>query len=418
MGAVTPLGLNVKDSWEALISGTSGVDIVSLFDASTFKTKIAAEVKNFDFSVFKDFGAKQNFMSRACFFITAAAKEAIFSSGIDIDIIDPFKFGISLGTGEEYISISQFEEVFGEEKIYDSLITGRHYFDDSNFLGRIWPLRRSANIPSTMLSTIYNARGPNYTSVTACSSSGHAIGIAMRTIESGDADIMLAGGGDSLINEFAYTGLSLLGALSKNNKEPKKASRPFDLNRDGFVIGEGAGIVVIEELTHARRRKANILAELTGFGTSSNAYRIADCSPDGSGLDISIKKALEDARKTPDDIDYINAHGTSTLINDRSETSAIKKVFGKKAYEVLISSNKSMIGHLIAGAAGVELIMSVETLINNIVPPTINLEMPDPFCDLNHVSNFAAEREMNAILSNSFAFGGQNNSIIIERYTN
>jgi 3-oxoacyl-[acyl-carrier-protein] synthase II len=240
----------------------------------------------------------------------------------------------------------------------------------------------------------------------------------MRAIEFGDADIMLAGGGDSLVSEFSFAGFSLLGILSKNNMESKKASRPFDLNRDGFVIGEGSGILVLEELSHAKKRKANILAELTGFGSSQNAYRIADSPPDGSGLDISIKRALNDAKKIPLDINYINAHGISILINDRSETTAIKKVFGKKAYDLPISSNKSMIGHLVAGAAGVELIASVKTIIENIIPPTINLETPDPFCDLNYVPNYSIEKEINVVISNSFAFGGQNSSLIIEKYKN
>ncbi|MDY6861367.1 MAG: beta-ketoacyl-[acyl-carrier-protein] synthase family protein [Thermodesulfobacteriota bacterium] len=418
IGAVTPIGHNVEESWKGFITGTSGVGKVSLFDASAFSTKIAAEVKNFDFSVSKEYVKEQDFISRACHFIIAAAKEAMDMAKIDIKNADPFKIGIALGTGEEYLSISQFEEVFGEKNIYNSMITGGYYFNNSHFLGNIWPLQMSANVPSSILSIIYNARGPSYSSVTACSSSNHAIGLAMRAIESGDADIMITGGGDSLISEFSFAGFGLLGALSKNNIEPEKASRPFDLKRDGFVLGEGAGILVLEDLSHALKRKADILAELTGFGSSQNAYRITDSPPDGSGLDISMKRALNDAKRNPEDIDYVNAHGTATLINDRSETAAIKKIFGKKAYDLLISSNKSMIGHLIAGSAGVELVMSVKTINENIVLPTINLENPDPFCDLNYVPKVPVEKGINVVLSNSFAFGGQNSSLVIEGYKN
>jgi 3-oxoacyl-[acyl-carrier-protein] synthase II len=235
-------------------------------------------------------------------------------------------------------------------------------------------------------------------------------------IEHGDADVMITGGCDSIIGEFSVAGFGLLGALSQNNDDPERASRPFDLKRDGFVLGEGAGILIIEELNHALERGAKIIAEITGFGTSSNAYRITDSPPDGRGADQAMQSALRDAGLSPGDVNYINAHGTSTLVNDRSETQAIKKVFGKDAYSMPISSNKSMLGHLIASAGAIELIVSVMTIKKNIIPPTINYETPDPNCDLDYVPNEPREYEVNAVLSNSFAFGGQNASLVVERY--
>jgi 3-oxoacyl-[acyl-carrier-protein] synthase II len=238
----------------------------------------------------------------------------------------------------------------------------------------------------------------------------------MRMIEHADADIMITGGCDSIISEFSVAGFGLLGALSHNNGDPQRASRPFDLKRDGFVLGEGSGILVLEELSHARARGARILAEITGFGSSSNAYRLTDSPPDGRGADQSMRTALLDAGISPDQIDYINAHGTSTLVNDRSETQAIKKVFGETAYDTPISSNKSMLGHLIASAGTIELIMSVMTIQNKIIPATINYEIPDPDCDLDYVPNEPRKHEVNSVLSNSFAFGGQNASLVVERY--
>jgi 3-oxoacyl-[acyl-carrier-protein] synthase II len=253
-------------------------------------------------------------------------------------------------------------------------------------------------------------------SSTACASSTHAIGKALRLIEHGDADIVIAGGTDSCLSEFSVAGFYLLGALSENNEHPEKASRPFDLKRNGFVLAEGAGILILEELQHALKRGAPIIAELKGFGTSSNAYRITDSPPDGRGPDQAMQSALEDAGLKPGDIDHINAHGTSTLINDRSETLSIKKIFEEAAYTIPISANKSMLGHPIASAGAIELIISVLTIHNNIIPPTINYEVPDPDCDLDYVPNEPRAGEVNTVLSNSFAFGGQNASLVVARY--
>lgn len=417
MGAVTPLGLNLETTWENLMKAKSGIDYISLFDASSFPVKIAAEVKDFDESILSLPEYMKPFVSRASKFCLSAAKEAMEDAGVSLDTIDPTMFGISIGGNEETSKLSSFGEAFTEEDIFSSLQNGDlSYLNSSNYMGQIWALRRCAHMPSNILSILYGAQGPVSTSSTACASSAQAIGKAMRMIEHGDADIMITGGCDSIIGEFSVAGFGLLGALSKNNDNPERSSRPFDLKRDGFVLGEGAGILIMEDLDHARARGAHIIAEITGFGSSSNAYRITDCPPDGRGADLAMRLALQDAGLPAKKINYINAHGTSTLVNDRSETQAIKKVFGEDAYNTPISSNKSMLGHLIASAGTIELIVSTLTIHKNIIPPTINYETPDPDCDLDYVPNEPREYEVDAVLSNSFAFGGQNASLVVERY--
>jgi 3-oxoacyl-[acyl-carrier-protein] synthase II len=417
IGAVTPLGLNAKSTWQGVIEGRSGINHITLFDASTFPVRIAGEVKGFHSNGFEFDPYLVDFMSRATKFSFAATQMALEDSKLNLKDINSTRFGISLGTNEEHVHLDQIDEVYGDVLTYQALVSrSNYYFDSSKPLGRIWPIRRTASISSYVLSLIFNARGPINTSVTACASSGHAIGRAMRIIESGETDVMIAGGCESMISEFAIAGFGLLRALSRNNDEPEKASRPFDRKRDGFVLSEGAGILILEELSHAQERGANILAELTGYGSSSNAYRITDSTPDGSGADICMLAALKDAHRAPEEIDYINAHGTSTLSNDRSETRAIKRVFGKMAHKIPISSNKSMLGHLIASSSAVELIISILTIQHNIIPPTVNLTHPDPECDLDYVPNIYRKKEVNTVLSNSFAFGGQNVSLIVERF--
>lgn len=417
MGVVTPLGLDLKTTWENLMRAKSGIGYISLFDASTFPVQIAAEVKDFDESFINLPEGMENFVGRASKFCLAATQEAMGGSCLDLDIIDPTMLGISLGGNEEIYKLSNFSDAFDEEQILSSMDKqDLSYFNSASYLGKVWSVRRCAHTTSNILSILYNAQGPVSTSSTACASSAQAMGKAMRMIEHGDADIMITGGGDSIISEFAVAGFGLLGALSQNNEDPEGSSRPFDLKRDGFVLGEGAGILIVEELSHAQERGAKIIAEITGFGSSSNAYRITDSPPDGRGADQAMRSALLDAGLSPDDINHINAHGTSTLINDRSETQAIKKVFDKAAYRMPISSNKSMLGHLIASAGAIELIVSVMTIQKNIIPPTINYEIPDPDCDLDYVPNESREYEVDAVLSNSFAFGGQNASLVVERY--
>ncbi|MBW1839231.1 MAG: beta-ketoacyl-[acyl-carrier-protein] synthase family protein [Deltaproteobacteria bacterium] len=417
MGAVTPLGSNLKTTWDNLMKAKSGIDHISLFDASSFPVKIAAEVKDFDESSIEVPEELENFTGRATKFCLSATQEAIENACLDLDTIDPTMLGISMGGNEETSKFSDLTDAYKVDNILDSMNRqDLSYFNNSNYLGQIWAVRRGAHTTSNILSILYNAQGPVSTSSTACASSTQAIGKAMRVIEHGDADIMITGGCDSIITEFSVAGFGLLGALSQNNDTPERASRPFDLKRDGFVLGEGTGIFIMEELSHALKRGAKIHAEITGFGTSSNAYRITDSPPDGRGPDHSMRSALQDAGLSPEDIDYINAHGTSTLVNDRSETQAIKKVFGEAAYGMPISSNKSMLGHLIASAGAIELIVSVLTIQKSIIPPTINYEMPDPDCDLDYVPNEPRKHEVNAVLSNSFAFGGQNASLVVEGY--
>jgi 3-oxoacyl-[acyl-carrier-protein] synthase II len=417
MGLVTPLGHTVTATWEHLLKAQSGIGYLSLFDVSTFPVKIAGEVKHFDESSIALPEELNSFVGRATRFCLAATEEALKSSAVNLDVLDPAHIGISLGASEETYALSRFGDVFAEECVYHALATGDYsYYKKPKYLAHIWPLRRCAHMTSHVVSMVYNLQGPLSSSSTACASSTHAIGKALRLIEHGDADIVIAGGTDSCLSEFSVAGFYLLGALSENNEHPEKASRPFDLKRNGFVLAEGAGILILEELQHALKRGAPIIAELKGFGTSSNAYRITDSPPDGRGPDQAMQSALEDAGLKPGDIDHINAHGTSTLINDRSETLSIKKIFEEAAYTIPISANKSMLGHPIASAGAIELIISVLTIHNNIIPPTINYEVPDPDCDLDYVPNEPRAGEVNTVLSNSFAFGGQNASLVVVRY--
>ena len=417
MGIVTPLGINLEKTWANLIRAQSGVDYITLFDASTFPVRIAGEVKDFDFSstpVPEELG---HFTGRATSFCLAATEQAIKDADLNVEKNEPTKIGVSLGASEETSSLAKFGEAFVEEDIYHSLeredVTGLWR---PKYLGQIWPLRKCAHTTSHIVSLLFNLQGPLSSSSTACASSTHAIGKAMRIIEHGDADIMIAGGTDSCLSEFSVAGFYLLGALSENNEQPKKACRPFDLKRNGFILAEGAGVLVLEELDHARKRGVPIIAELKGYGTSSNAYRITDSHPDGRGPDQAMQSAIDDACMSPENISHINSHGTSTMINDRSETIAIKKVFGKAAYQIPICANKSMFGHPIAAAGAIELIISVLTIKNGIIPPTINYEVPDPDCDLDYVPNKARACEVETVMSNSFAFGGQNASLVVARY--
>ena len=417
MGMVTPLGRTVETTWDNLIKAQSGIDHITLFDASTFPVQIAGEVKDFDFSSIPIPDEIIQFTGRATAFCLAAAAQAIQNADLKIGEDDPTKIGISLGASEETNSLKNFNESVVEEDIYQFLkgegISGK--WRPKN-VGQIWPLRKCAHMTSHIVSILHNLQGPLSSSSTACASGTHAIGKAMRIIEHGDADLMIAGGTDSCLSEFSVAGFYLLGALSENNEQPQKASRPFDLKRNGFVLAEGAGILILEELHHAQKRGAPILAELKGYGTSSNAYRITDSPPDGRGPDQAMQSALDDAGVLPEHITHINAHGTSTMINDRSETVSIKKVFGNTAYKIPICANKSMIGHPIAGAGAIELIISVLSITNGIIPPTINYEVPDPDCDLDYVPNKARECKVQTVLSNSFAFGGQNASLVVARY--
>jgi 3-oxoacyl-[acyl-carrier-protein] synthase II len=419
MGAITPLGHSVQELYESQLKGKSGVGPISLFDASRFPTKFAAEVKNFDLTKYvKDAHRWENSGANSRF-AAAAAQQALSDAGlIDNTTIDRTRLGVYLGSGE---GIQDFHHLVSF--IAKSFDRSKNACDMKVFLplgmqhfhaGREY--EQELHTTPGHLADYFDLEGPNYNCLTACAASSQALGEAAELIRQGEADLMLSGGAHSMIHPFGVTGFNLLTALSTRNDAPTKASRPFDHDRDGFVLGEGSGMLVLEELSHARKRGARIHAELTGYGSTADAFRMTDSHPDGRGAIACIAGALADARLTPQDIGYINAHGTSTEVNDRVETLSIKQVFGPHAYRVPVSSSKSMLGHLIAAAGAVELITCVLAIQRGVLPPTINYDTPDPECDLDYIPNEAREKRVDHVLSNSFGFGGQNVSLIVSRF--
>jgi 3-oxoacyl-[acyl-carrier-protein] synthase II len=419
MGAITPLGHNVREMIEAQLEGQNGVGPIHAFNANRFPTKFAAQVKDFELSRFVPDAQRWQDSGVNSQFAAAAAQEALQHAGLlDDTRVDRTRFGVYLGSGE---GIQDFHNLLS--LICRSYDPHKRFLDTAEFtrggMVSFHPGREAEqelHTTAAHLAAHFNLCGPNYNCLTACAASSQAIGEAVELIRHGDADLMLAGGAHSMIHPLGVTGFNLLTALSTCNEAPQKASRPFDLNRDGFVLGEGAGMLILEELEHARRRRANILGELTGYGTTADAFRVTDSHPDGRGATACIQMALKDSGLPASDIGYINAHGTSTQVNDRVETLAIKKVFGEGAYQIPVSSTKSMMGHLIAAAGAVELITCMEVLRRGALPPTINYETPDPDCDLDYVPGTAREKRVRHALSNSFGFGGQNISLIVSRY--
>jgi len=419
MGAITPVGHSVEELFTAQIAGRNGVGAITLFDADAFPTRFAAEVKNFDLATYVSDTERWANASTNTHFALAAARQALEDAGLlDAATVDRTRFGVYLGAGEgrqDFHCLLSFTARSYRPELgrVDARVLGdlayREYHWDREY-------QQELHTPAGHVAEVFDLEGPNYTCFTACAAGSQAIGEAIEMIRCGDADLMLAGGTHSMIHPLGVMGFNLLTALSTRNDDPATASRPFDLNRDGFVLGEGAGMLVLEELEHARRRKATIYAELTGHGATADAYRITDNHPEGRGAVACIAAALADAALTPADVGYINAHGTSTKVNDRSETLAIKTVFGDAAYRTPISSSKSMIGHLIAAAGAVELITCVEVLRRGVLPPTINYETPDPECDLDYIPNTAREKRVRHALSNSFGFGGQNVSLVVSRF--
>jgi len=420
LGAVTPLGNNLQKTWQGVLEGHSGVGGVTLFDASTFPVRIAAEVKGFSFDLSVLPENLRKFAGRSTQLCLSASEMAIQDSGLNLDMEDPGKIGVSLGADEEYVALGLFESLYNKDYVLKAVAEGEDAFVEllqhSSPLSRIWSLRRKTDTGARLLSYLYNFQGSVSASHTSCASSGHAIGKAKRLIEYGDCDIVVTGGHCSMVCEFSVGGFHMLGTLSCCNDAPEHASRPFDRNRDGFVIGEGSGILMLEEMEHARKRGARIYAELLGFGSSSNAYRITDSPPDGRGGSLAMERCLEDAQINTDKIDYINAHGTGTQLNDSSETLSIKNVFGRRAFDIPVSSSKSMMGHLVCSSSAVELIITAMAVKENIVPPTINLETPDPKCDLHYVPNHSIEQKVDVAISNSFAFGGQNATLAVGKF--
>jgi 3-oxoacyl-[acyl-carrier-protein] synthase II len=402
MGAITPLGNDVETFWRNVVAGRSGVGPITLFDASAMKTRIAAEVKGFDPEAW--FGRKEaRRMDRYAQFALAATQQALQDARLDPAHVDRERVGVILGTGIGGIgALVQGVETLmtrGPDRISPFMV----------------PMMLADTAPG-LIAIAYGFRGPNMAVVTACASGTNAIGEAMHLIRRGDADVVIAGGAEASILPVAVAAFNVMGAISTRNEEPERASRPFDRTRDGFVMGEGAGILILERLEHARARGARIYAEVVGYGTSADAYHITAPLENGEGAALAMRRALADAGLSPRDIDYINAHGTSTPLNDKSETQAIKAVFGEAAYDVPISSTKSMIGHLLGAAGAVEAIVCIRAITDGVIPPTINYEHPDPECDLDYVPNVARRRPVRTAMSNSFGFGGHNACVIFRRY--
>ena len=402
LGCISPVGNNVKDTWSALLAGTSGAGMITQFDASEHKTRFAAEVKGFDAAAV--FGARDaRKMDRFTQFAVAAANEALEDAGLKIDETNRDQVGILIGTGIGGIgTLLEQAEVMrqrGADRVSPFLI----------------PMMISDSAAG-MLAIRVGARGPNMAIATACASGNNAIGDATETIRRGAADVMIAGGSEASLLPLAMAGMNVMGALSTRNDDPLTASRPFDKDRDGFLMGEGAGIVILEALEYARARGANILCELVGYGTSDDAHHISAPAENGAGAAISMKLALEDATLGVEDIGYINAHGTSTYLNDKSETAAIKTVFGEHAYEIPISSTKSMTGHLLGASGAVEAVFSVMAIREGILPATINYQTPDPECDLDYVPNQPRKVSPQYVMSNSFGFGGHNATLVFGRF--
>jgi 3-oxoacyl-[acyl-carrier-protein] synthase II len=402
MGCISPLGLDVSTTWANIVAGKSGVGPITHFDASNFKTQIAAEVKGFDGTAL--FGTREvRRLDRFCQFAMAAARQAVQDAGLVITDENRDRIGVLVGSG-----------IGGMTTFFEQINV---YYDRGPT--RVSPFVVNMMIPDSAGGAIaidMGLHGPNYAITAACATGAYSIGEAVETIRRGSADVMLSGGSEAVIMEITIAGLNVMTAISTRNEEPERASRPFDATRDGFVMGEGAGVLVLESLEYAQARGAQILAEVTGFGANNDAFHITAPTEHGEGSAACMALALKDAGLVPTDIGYINAHGTSTVLNDKSETAAIKSVFGENAYGVPVSSTKSMIGHQLGAAGAVEAIFCVKALLDHILPPTINYETPDPLCDLDYIANTARPATVQHVMTNSFGFGGHNASLIISRF--
>jgi 3-oxoacyl-[acyl-carrier-protein] synthase II len=402
LGCISPVGNTATETWESLISGKSGVGPITLFDASHHKTRFAAEIKGFD--PVSRFGVKDaRRLDRFSQFALAATYQALEHAGLTINEGNRDRVGILIGSGIGGIStvLEQIEVMRerGPDRVSPFLIP-----------------KMIADGAAGAIAIHIGARGPNMAVATACATGSNALGEATEMIRRGAADVMVAGGSEAPISSIGVAGMNVMTALSTRNDAPQEASRPFDKDRDGFVVGEGAGVVILESLEHAQARDANILCELTGYGTSDDAHHISAPAEDGAGAKICIGLALKDAGLRPEDIDYINAHGTSTPLNDKSETLAIKGVFGEQAYNVPISSTKSMTGHLLGASGAIEAVVCVKVLQENILPPTINYTTRDPICDLDYIPNKARSADARHVMSNSFGFGGHNATLIFSQF--
>jgi 3-oxoacyl-[acyl-carrier-protein] synthase II len=416
MGCVTPVGNSVEETWKALQESKSGIGPITHFDAASFPTTFAAEVKNYDLGRHIPNPERFEFAGRNIHFAIGAADEALRDSGILDSGMDPALFGVYLGAGEGQQDFQLFMKIIAEAQRDGEFDIEKFTKGGLEQLNPRVEIEQEPNMPAGHLASLFDLQGPNLNCLTACAASSQAIGEAAEIIRLGEADAMLSGGAHSMIHPFGVTGFNLLTALSTRNDSPQRASRPFDKNRDGFVLGEGAGMLILEELEHAKKRGARIYGELVGYGSTADAFRITDIHPEGRGAIGCINMALKDAGLNPEDIDYINAHGTSTAVNDRVETMAIKQSLRDYAYKVPVSSTKSMMGHLIAAAGSAEAIVCLLSMRDSLVPPTINYETPDPDCDLDYTPNAAREKKVTRTLSNSFGFGGQNVSLIFSTF--
>lgn len=418
MGAVTPIGHSVAETWRALRAGVCGVGPITVFDPRSFETRIAAEVKNFDFARLRPRGEIAEILDRKNSFGYAAALEAMRDAGLlksdgepGLETSEAGRLGLSLGTEGRRDSL--LPELAHRKLLPADPAARRTVLAE---VPRSEYLRYSPYGLAFALAHTFDARGPITTISTACTSSSQALGYALEKIRTGEADLMLAGGAECLMEPTQVAGFILLGALSKRNDDPQHACRPFDAERDGFILAEGAAMLVLEDAWHAYRRGARVYAEIAGFGTSINAYRITDSPPDGQGPLLAMQAALADARLRPEQIDYVNAHGTSTVQNDVSETRAIQRCFGEHWRSIPVSSTKSMTGHMVNAAGAIEAIISVQAIREGYIPPTLNYEHPDPACDLDCVPNQGRQARVRTVLSNSFGFGGSNGSVVIREY--
>lgn len=408
LGAVTPIGCTIDEFWKSIIEGKSGVKRLTCFDPTNFTTKIAAEVRNFDPSPYLSLKEMKR-MDRFVQFAVCSAKMAMADSGIQLDNEDRDRFGVMIGSG-----IGGLHTVEAEHRQYIALGPEKGPSRISPFLIPMLIV----NMASGQTSITLGLKGPNSAVATACATGNHAIGDALRIVQRGEADVMVCGGSEAAITHMGFGGFCALKALSSAyNDQPEKASRPFDKNRDGFVMGEGAGVVILEEAERAVKRGAKIYCELAGYGMSGDAYHMTAPDPAGDGGVRCMNAAIKDAGLKPQDVNYVNAHGTSTLYNDKIETLAIKKVFGDHAKKLAVSSTKSIMGHLLGAAGGVELIVSALAIKEGILPPTINYETPDPDCDLDYVPNKPRAAKVNVVMSNALGFGGHNAALIVKKFT-
>lgn len=403
LGLITPLGIGVEPTWQGIVAGRSGIGHITSFDTTGFETTIAGEIKDFKPEAY----LSPKLIKRMDRFVQVAVATAILAmQDAQLEIIPELQphIGSIVGCGLGGLATI--------EKYHKILLEKGPKRITPFFIPMLIP-----NMAPGMVAMQFGAQGPNTSTVTACASGAHAVGDAFKTIQRGAAKAMITGGVESVITALGVAGFNSLKALSTRNDEPEKASRPFDLHRDGFVMAEGGGILIMEELEFARARGAKIYAEVAGYGLSGDAYHMTAPSPDGTGAILCMQQALADAGLKPEDVDHINAHGTSTPLNDVAETMAIKKVFGDRAYKIPVSATKSMTGHLLGGAGAVEAILSILSLLHNIAPPTINYETPDPNCDLDYVPNQARQTPINVVMSNSFGFGGTNAVLVFKKFT-